>query len=94
MNQNRLGIVRQTKFDIGALPVPEADIEVSDPAVTPTSIITGGLDTSVAGDKDLDEIGMDAVTLLFYPGDGSLTIRIRGMEGYIHGAFVINYIIG
>jgi hypothetical protein len=56
--------------------------------------ITGTIAYEAPTDKDLDELDMDAVDLKFAPGSGTVLIKIRGLEGCLHGKFKVNYVVG
>jgi len=37
---------------------------------------------------------MDAIDLKFQPGSGQFIVRVKGLEGYLHDKFKINYAVG
>lgn len=84
----------QTEVDLGDLPVSESSFTVVNSIVTISSKITGSVAYETPTGKDLDEVEMDAIDLKFGPGNGQLTILIKGLEGYLHNKFKINYSIG
>jgi hypothetical protein len=89
-----LGGVSQVEVDMGALPVEEATFLVPDLSVTPTSKIVGSVAAVASTGKDLDEPSMDAIDVKCGPGNEEFTLTVRGLEGPLHGTFVINYIVG
>ncbi len=88
------GFVKQVEIDFGALPVSEALFTITDASVTPTSYLTGDIAYVAPTGKDLDEIEMDVIDLVFGPGSGNFTLYARGRDGYVADKFRINYVIG
>jgi len=86
--------VNQVEIDFGDLPVESGEFTIVDSLVLPSSHITGTIAYESPTGKDLDELDMDSIDLKFAPGNGTLLIRARGLEGYLHGAFKVNYIVG
>lgn len=86
--------ISEAEIDVGSTPVSEATISVTDAGVTPSSKIIGGLayKAPTISPKDLDEIEMDALDIKFEPGSGAFNVKIRGLEGYIAGAWIIWYL--
>ena len=83
--------ITEAEIDVGATPVLEASIAVTDAGVSATSKIIGGVAYSAPTGKDLDELEMDALELKFEPAAGSLNVHIKGLEGYIADKFKIWY---
>lgn len=86
-------IYNQTEVDFGATPVEDATFTVTDVFILSTSI---NLNCWLSGDaptgKDQDETTMDDLFIVAGPAaNGSFTLYIRGMEGYIADKFKINY---
>lgn len=86
--------IKQTEIDFGTVPVAEMSFTVLDADVTPTSQLIGGVAYEAPTGKDLDELEMDGLDLKFGPGAGQLTVYARGLDGYVHDKFKLNYIIG
>jgi hypothetical protein len=86
--------IKQTEIDFGPMPVSEAEFTVTDVDVTASSQIMGSVAYEAPTGKDLDELEMDALDLKFAPGSGTLTIRAKGMDGYVHDKFKLNYLVG
>lgn len=83
--------VSEAEIDVGATPVSEAQLTVTDAGVSAASRIIGGIAYEAPTGKDLDEIEMDALDILFLPGTGNFDVRIKGLEGYIADKFKIWY---
>lgn len=83
--------ITQAEIDVGATPVAEATVAVTDAGISTSSKIIGGLAYIAPTDKDLDELEMDALDILFEPGTGSMNVLIKGLEGYIADKFKIWY---
>ncbi len=92
--QPRLVTSKQTEIDFGTTPVPEASFTVSDEDVTTASRLFGGVSYEAPTSKDLDEIEMDELQLVFAPGDKQFTLYARGRDGFVADKFKINYFIG
>lgn len=86
--------IKQTEIDFGTTPVAEAEFIVADVDVSAGSQIIGSVAYEAPTGKDLDELEMDALDLKFGPGAGQLTIRARGLDGYLADKFRINYLVG
>ena len=86
--------LKQTEVDFGATPLEEKDFTVTDGDCTPSSVIVSSLAYAAATSKDADESEMDPFFLLAIPATGSFTLKARGLEGLVYGAFKINYAIG
>jgi len=86
--------VKQVEIDFGAVPVSDASFTVVDASVTIASQIIGNIANEAPTNKDLDELEMDSIDLKFAPGAGQFTILARGMEGYLHDKFKVNYLAG
>tara|TARA_R110000803_G_scaffold33627_5_gene73534 strand:- start:3452 stop:3826 length:375 start_codon:yes stop_codon:yes gene_type:complete len=82
---------KETEIDVGATPVSEASIAVTDADVTAASRMIGGVAYKKPTGKDLDELGMDSFDLKFEPGAGTFNVRIKGLEGSISDKFIIWY---
>jgi len=81
----------EVEIDVGATPVSEASISVTDASITTSSKILGSVAYLAPTGKDLDEIEMDTFDLKFEPLVGSFNLKIKGLEGYIADKFKINY---
>jgi len=88
-----LAFEKQTEIDFGATPVDNATFIIVDAAVTTGSRITAKVAYEAPTGKDLDEVEMDMLELLCGPGSGQFTLFARGMEGYVHDKFKINYAV-
>ena len=86
--------VKQTEVDFGTTPLAEAEFTVADADVSAGSQIIGSVAYEAPTSKDLDEMEMDAIDVKFAPGSGQLTIRVKGLEGYLADKFKINYLVG
>jgi hypothetical protein len=86
--------VKQTEVDFGTTPLAETEFTVTDSEVTASSQIIGTIAYEAPTGKDLDELEMDAIDLRFAPGAGSFIVRVKGLDGYLHDKFKINYLIG
>lgn len=86
--------VNQAEIDFGSYPVESGEFTVIDTQILPSSHITGTVAYEAPTGKDLDELDMDSIDLKFAPGNGTLLIKARGLEGYLHGAFKVNYMVG
>lgn len=82
----------EAEIDVGATPVADASINVTNTEVTATSRIIGGIAYSAPTDKDLDELDMDSFDIKFEALAGSFNVKIKGLEGYIADKFKIWYI--
>lgn len=87
-------IAKQTEIDFGSLPISEARFMVVDNDVNIASHVTGSIAYEAPTGKDLDEVEMDQIDIIFGSGVGQLSIYARGMEGYLHDKFKVNYLIG
>ncbi len=85
---------KETEINFGSLPVADGTFTVSDADVSSSNQITGNVAYAAPTGKDLDEVLMDTFDLKFAAGNGQLTIYARGLEGYVHDKFKINYTIG
>lgn len=92
--QFRISFSGQVEVDFGPLPVSEASFIVVDARVKSTSRITGNIAYQAPTGKDLDELEMDAIDLKFGAGNGQINVYMKGLEGYIHDKFVLNYTVG
>lgn len=86
--------VKQTEVDFGTTPLAEAEFTVVDAEVSLTSQLIGTIAYEAPTGKDLDELEMDAIDVRFQPGTGQFIVRVKGLEGYLHDKFKINYLIG
>lgn len=88
-------IMHQAEIDLGATPVADASIAISDASITSGAKITPVLAYEAPTGKDIDEIGMDALLLTAgQASPGQFILYVRGLEGYIHDKFLVNYVIG
>jgi hypothetical protein len=83
--------VSEAEIDVGATPVAEATVNVVNASITTASKIIGGIAYSAPTGKDLDEVDMDAISLLFKPLAGSFDIKVKGLEGSIADKFKVWY---
>ena len=83
--------ITEAEIDVGATPVSEATISVTDAGISTSSKIIGGLAYIAPTGKDLDELEMDALDIKFEPATGSMNVIIKGLEGYIADKFKIWY---
>lgn len=90
----RAVISKQTEIDFGTTPLADMEFIVGDADVTPSSRLVGHVSYEAPTGKDLDEVLIDVLDLIFAPGDKQFTVRARGMEGYVADKFKINYFIG
>jgi hypothetical protein len=88
-----IDLIKETEIDLGATPVLQASISVTDTDVETTSRITGSVAYKKPTDKDLDELDMDTFDLKFEPLAGTFNVHITGMEGLIADKFIIWYTI-
>ncbi len=86
--------IKQTEIDFGTTPISEKEFIITDADVLITSQIIGNVAYEIPTGKELDELEMDAIDLKFAPGAGSFKIYAKGLEGYLHDKFKINYLIG
>lgn len=87
-------IAKQTEVDFGTLPVSAKSFVIGDEDVQVDSRIVGSISYEAPTGKDLDEVELDNISLIFAPGDKQLTIHARGTEGYIADTFKISYLVG
>jgi|SRR6187399_559904 len=85
---------KQTEIDFGTTPVQEGTFTVADELVTVYSRLSGNIAYEAPTSKDLDEIDMDRIDLVFAPGDKSFTIFAHCLTGYVADKFKVNYLIG
>lgn len=86
--------IYQTEVDFGDTPLSEQIFTITNPLVSNTSKIIGGIAYEAATGKDLDEVEMDSIDIKFKAESGQLLIFVRGLEGYLSGKFKVNYQIG
>ncbi len=84
----------QIEVDMGALPIVSKTFTVIDLNCTPSSVIVGNVSGDTPTGKMDDEVEMDSYALLFKAGSGQFDVTLRGLEGYLHDKFKINYVIG
>ena len=82
--------VTEVEIDVGATPVSEASIAVTDAAITASSKIIGGIAYKAPTGKDLDELD-EPLEVKFEPGSGTFNVHIKGLEGYIADKFIVWY---
>ena len=82
---------RQTLINLGTTANDTWSIAVTDAGVTDTSIIIGSMAYKAAGTKELDECDMDSFNLQFGAANGSVTVFITSLQGYVVGEFYLNY---
>lgn len=84
--------ITQTEVDFGSTPVSEALFTIADATATATSKIIGSVAYAAPTGKDLDELEMDSLELKFGPkGAGEFYIYAKGLDGYVHDKFKVNY---
>lgn len=83
------------EVDFGTLPIYEKQFTVANKNVTSTSSITASLMYEAPTSKDLDEIGMDSLSIVCGQVSlGTFTMIIRAVDGcYLADKFKINYLI-
>ena len=86
-------VVKQTEIDFGATPISEKEFTIVDSDVLITSKLIGNIAYEAPTGKDLDELEMDAIDLKFQAGVSLFKIYAKGLEGYLHDKFKINYIV-
>lgn len=87
-------LCKQTEVDFGTTPVSSATFTVSDGDVQVDSRIIAQIAYEAPTGKDLDEVELDPIVLVCYPGNKTLTIHAKALEGYVADTFKINYLIG
>jgi hypothetical protein len=91
----RSSISDQVEIDLGATPVANATIVVTDTRVTVNSHVTAQVAYEAPTGKDLDEIEMDNLIIRCQPGVGQFIMYITTTDGsYLADKFKINYLIG
>ena len=83
--------IKEVEIDVGDICVTEATVNVIDGLVQTTSKILGGVAYKTPTGKDLDELDMDVLDILFKPLAGSIDVKIRSMTGSVAGRFVLWY---
>lgn len=83
--------ITEVEIDVGATPVAEAIVSVINAGVSVSSKIIGGIAYKAPTGKDIDELEMDALDIKLEPLAGSLNVHVKGLEGYIAGAFTVWY---
>jgi predicted RecA/RadA family phage recombinase len=89
-----LGAVLQTEIDFGTTPVESATFTIADAQVSSASNVTAWIAGDAPTGKDADEIGMDDIFLSASASGGNITLFVRGLEGYLHDKFKVNYMVG
>lgn len=86
--------IKQTEVDFGTTPVAEQSFTITDADVSASSQLIGWIAYEAPTGKDLDEMEMDAIDVKLGPGVGQFTAYIKGLEGYLHDKFKLNYLVG
>lgn len=86
--------IKQTEVDFGSTPIPEQSFTITDAAVSLSNQLIAMIAYEAPTGKDLDELEMDAIDIKVAPGTGEFTLFIKGLEGYLHDKFKVNYLIG
>lgn len=86
--------IKQTEIDFGSVPISEASFIVVDSDVISSSKLIGNIAYEAPTGKDIDELDMDIIDLKFTSGLGQFTVYVKGLEGYLHDKFKINYLVG
>lgn len=87
-------LAKQTEVDFGTTPVEDATFTVADDQVKTTSHIDCWLSGDAPTGKDADEIGLDALLIAATPASaGNISIYVRGLEGYVHDKFKLDYVV-
>lgn len=83
--------ITEAEIDVGATPVAEASISVTDAGVSTSSKIIGGIAYKAPTGKELDELE-EPLEVKFEPLTGTFNVHIKGLEGYISDTFVVWYL--
>ena len=87
--------IKQVELDFGATPLAEKVFSFADAEALTTTQIIGSVALEAPTGKDLDEVYMDAIEVkCSCLADGTVTIMLKGLEGYLADKFKINYVIG
>ncbi len=85
--------MKQVEIDFGEIPMYESLFVVEDEDAQPFSMVMAQIAMEPADDKELDEITMDGIEIKAYATDGQVNLQVRGLDGYLHGKFVVNYVV-
>jgi len=85
---------KQIEIDFGSLPVQEQIFTITDPDVSPTSIIIAQVAYEAPTGKQLDEMTMDQIELKCGAGSGQFQMFAKGHDGYVADKFKVSYTIG
>lgn len=88
------GISRRVQVDCGPIAIGELVTTITDVDVDVDSVLIAQVSDRTPDGKDDDEVEMDEFHLLLLPGAGEFELRLRGLEGDLHGKFWIDYLIG
>lgn len=88
------GISRRVQVDCGSVAIAELVTTITDVDVDVDSVLIAQVSDRTPTGKDADEVEMDEFHLLLLPGAGEFELRLRGLEGDLHGKFWIDYLIG
>lgn len=82
------------EIDVGALPVKNAKVTITDAGVTPTTKIFAQQSGRAATGRPADENEMTRLHLVPHPGTGSFQLWITCLTGRMRGKFIIDYVKG
>lgn len=86
--------VTSIEIDIGAVPVKNKTITVTDAGVLPTTKILAVQSGRAATGRPADENEMTRLNIVPYPETGSFKLWISCLTGSMRGKFIIDYIKG
>lgn len=87
--------ISSAEIDLGATPVADATITVTDAACTAAKHVMATIAWEAPTGKDIDELEMDDIQLRCKPAAGSFDVFIHAADGsYLADKFKINYLIG
>lgn len=86
--------VTEVEVDFGATSVRSKAFTITDPAVSPTSIIVIVQSGNAPTDKDADENEMDVLVPRALAGTGQFTLWVDCLTGTVLGKFKFNYLVG
>jgi hypothetical protein len=79
--------------NLGSQPVEEFDFVIADADVTPSSEINARVSRRMPAGVDADEYEMNVWVVEAIAGAGSITARIRALEGPTYGPLYVSYIV-
>jgi hypothetical protein len=84
----------QVEIDVGATPVGEAEVTVTNGAVTTASKIFAAVSTDAPTGKDADDAPMDFYIVQAEAAAGEIIFRLYSPTGLLHDRYLIDYLIG